>query len=454
MAQNRPRRTSRNRRTTGDRKRRVSGQKQRPSPTPAPTARRAGGTKQRSISSKTARGVDGASRVVDRLLGLAPGAQAILRLSGPLLGLVMLAFASLGWLAHTIRLTKDKLVRCLLIGAAVLVPVAVALVLLLALQGGGQVRQVSAANTSPLPRLAFTHVGAPILEQVRTPERWFDLEANGSIAVFDNQGQYVTTYGPLGPSHSMAACAGSLFVTYKVGRIAKIARVNPWSGLITGKYPYSRMLGDLGCVDHKLLWVSEPAAGTVVEIDPRTLRYVYGDHIAQFVTSIAPGVINGYSGIWVVDAVHGELVGIAQIDGKLEKVGPFGVARGAVQLLYANPRMWLLYPNNACLDGFDSNGDLEDQPIPIAPGASHMSTSDGTIYVAGDKTITVVDTSDPSEAAQLIKLPDARRLVNANSYGGLLMAADATGDVFGVSPAAQTAREIASGKALATSCRP
>ena len=185
-----------------------------------------------------------------------------------------------------------------------------------------------------------------------------------------------------------------------------------------------------------------------VPIDPATLKPLSRlVRIVSYATSLTVGFIGGQWAVWVLDGRSGLLFGVALVDGTLERINEFGVPQGAHQVLYAGDQMRLLYPQRACLATFDSNSQQVDDPIPVARGALSMSTSDGDIYVAGAKNVTIIETGTRVVSPQVLRITQASKLIGADEYGGVLMMADAGGLSFAADSDAVPALTVVTGTA-------
>jgi hypothetical protein len=385
-----------------------------------------------------------------RLLEVAPGLEEIARLPGILLAGVLLIIGSTIVVIRMAVSIPKRIGRLALFGLPLIGVVAVIAVAVM----NGHRAPLGRLSQSPVRQLlTVTDVGVGVISQTRAFNSWDELMHSGSIQLLTNSGQYAGAIPLIGDPRGVIRCGDSLFVTQNVGSRHVLSRINPQAGDSTVNYPYSQSdVGDLVCWQHKV-WAAEPSEGILGIFNLNTLKPIYLDRILPFITSIAVGSIDNQWAVWVLDGKDGLLAGVSEVRGTFEKIAEFNIQRGATQMLYAGQQMRLLYAAAACLGSFDSNQQDVDAPTSLPAGTATMSASNGTIYLAGGKAVTIIDTGVGPNQIQVIRIRAASSLVGASEYGGVLIAADASGKVFSANPATQDALTLAPGKDRAHSCQ-
>jgi ABC-type transport system substrate-binding protein/DNA-binding SARP family transcriptional activator len=124
------------------------------------------------------------------------------------------------------------------------------------------------------------------------------------------------------------------------------------------------------------VWVSDPGSGTVSEINPGS-----GTVVATVAVPVSPSAIAaGAGGLWVADTSDGALT---RIDPERASVaGVINVGQPITDVTVGAGSVWVTSASSGQLIGIDSRSGRVTETVPIGQGAASVRVANGAVWVA------------------------------------------------------------------------
>jgi hypothetical protein len=269
------------------------------------------------------------------------------------------------------------------------------------------------------PRARVTELAPDPIATIRAFQRRWVLHADGLIEGLDARGKQQLRFRVTAPAAALVPCAGALIVTHGKGHVA---RIDPTTGTVRD-YPYSDTPGDAAC-GGGFVWASKPDAGSVVQLRPRSLRYVDEYPVVDTVTSIAFQA----GAVWLLDGPANEVVGV-NLD--KERLGPFPVMPDARQVIAGGGYLFVLHREQSCLRRLDTlRGRETGAGVALGPYPWRLHYRDGVVYVSDyvDGSILAVGADSLRPRGRPVVAAGHAKLVDADEYAGDLIGLDTAED--------------------------